>query len=100
MTRTLLIATLWLSATAFASAQSAAPSETTAPANKSEAAAPPPAAIQNAPPDKLSPGPLDSPNAVPADAKAERNASAPKIDAPAEKKTPGATTGQDAPPRK
>jgi hypothetical protein len=90
-----LIAIVMLAGTTLATAQNAAPSETSAPANKSEAATPAPAPIQNALPDKLAPGPLDSPNAVPADSKAEQNASSPKMDSAAEKKTPGTTTGQD-----
>jgi hypothetical protein len=68
------------------------------PGNKSEAATPAPPAQQNAPPDKVTPGPLNSPNAVPPDAKAEASAPALKMDSGAEKKLPApedATSGQD-----
>jgi len=68
------------------------------PGNKSEAATPAPPAQQNAPPDKVAPGPLNSPNAVPPDAKTEANAPALKMDSGAEKKLPAsedATSGQD-----
>ena len=64
------------------------------PGNKSEAAAPAPPAQQNAPPDKVTPGPLNSPNAVPPGAKAP----ALKMGSGAKKKLPaseGATSGQD-----
>jgi hypothetical protein len=68
------------------------------PGNKSEAATPAPPAQQNAPPDKVTPGPLNSPNAVPLDAKAEAKAPALKMDSGAEKKLPvseDATSGKD-----
>ena len=44
------------------------------PGNKSEAPTPAPPEQQNAPPDKVAPNPLNSPNAVPPDAKAEAKA--------------------------
>ncbi len=92
MTKTLLIAAALIAGIGFAVAQDQVPG------NKSEAATPAPPAQQNAPPDKVAPGPLNSPNAVTPDAKAEANAPALKMDSGAEKKLPaseGATSGQD-----
>jgi hypothetical protein len=56
------------------------------PGNKSEAATPAPPAQQNAPPDKVGPGPLSSPDAVPPDTKAETKEPALKMDAGTENK--------------
>src|SRR5450759_5217611 len=92
MTKTLLIAAALIAGIGFAVAQDQVPG------NKSEAATPVPPAQQNAPPDKVAPDPLNSPNAVTPDAKAEANAPALKMDSGAEKKLPaseGATSGQD-----
>ena len=92
MTKTLLIAAALIAGIGFAVAQDQVPG------NKSEAATPAPPAQQNAPPDKVAPGPLNSSNAVTPDAKAEANAPALKMDSGAEKKLPaseGATSGQD-----
>jgi hypothetical protein len=92
MTKTVLIAAALIAGIGFAVAQDQVPS------NKSEAATPAPPAQQNAPPDKVAPGPLNSPNAVPPDAKAEAKAPALKMDSGAEKKLPGsddAASGQD-----
>ena len=92
ITKTLLIATALIAGIGIVAAQDQVPG------NKSEAAAPAPPAQQNAPPDKITPGPLNSPNAVPPDAKAEANAPAPKMGSGAKKKLPaskGATSGQD-----
>ena len=97
MTKTLLIATTLIAGIGYALAQDQLPG------SKSEAASPAPPALQNAPPDKIGRGPLNSPNAVPPDAKAEGNAPPLKMDSAAEKKLPapdGATDGQDKrPPR-
>jgi hypothetical protein len=60
------------------------------PGNKSEAPTPAPPAQQNAPPDKLAPGRLPSPNAVAPDDKAEGNSPALKMDSAGEKKSPAA----------
>jgi hypothetical protein len=49
---------------------------------------PSPPTQQNAPPDKVAPGPFNSPNVVPPDDKAEANAPALKMDSAAEKKLP------------
>ena len=93
MTKTLLIVAALIAGIGFAVAQDQVPG------NKSEAATPaPPAQQQNAPPDKVTPGPLNSPNAVLPDAKAEANAPVLKMDSATEKKLPaseGATSGQD-----
>jgi hypothetical protein len=92
ITKTLLIATALIAGIGIVVAQDQVPG------NKSEAAAPAPPAQQNAPPDKVTPGPLNSPNAVPPDAKAEANAPALKMGSGAKKKLPaseGATSGQD-----
>src|SRR5476649_2281607 len=90
MTKTLLIVAALIAGIGFAVAQDQG--------NKSEAATPAPPAQQNAPPDKVAPGPLNSPNAVPPDAKAEASAPALKMDSGAKKKLPAsedATSGQD-----
>ena len=63
------------------------------PGNKSEAPTPAPPAQQNAPPDKLAPGRLPSPNAVAPDDKAEGNLPALKMDSAGEKKSPAAKSG-------
>jgi hypothetical protein len=92
MTKTLLIAAALIAGIGFAVAQDQVPG------NKSEAATPAPPAQQNAPPDRVAPGPLNSSNAVTPDAKAEANAPALKMDSGAEKKlsaSEGATSGQD-----
>jgi hypothetical protein len=60
-----------------------------APGNKSEAATPAPPTQQKAPPDKVAPGRLTSPNAVPPDDKAEGSSPALKMDG-TEKKSPTA----------
>ena len=97
MTKMVLITAALIAGIGFAVAQDQVPG------NKSEAAAPAPPAQQNAPPDKMGPGRLNSPNAVPPDAKAEGNAPALKMDSAAKKKLPApydATDGQDKrPPR-
>jgi len=54
-TKTLLIATALIAGIGIVAAQDQVPG------NKSEAAAPAPPAQQNAPPDKITPGPLNSP---------------------------------------
>ena len=82
MTRTLLIAAALIAGIGFAVAQDQAPG------NKSEAPSPAPPAQQNAPPEKVAPGPLNSRNAVPPEDKAEANAPALKMDSAAEKKLP------------
>jgi hypothetical protein len=92
MTKTVLIAAALIAGIGFAVAQDQVPG------NKSEAATPAPPAQQNAPPDKVAPGPLNSPNDVPPDAKAEAKTPALKMDSGAEKKLPGsddAAGGQD-----
>jgi hypothetical protein len=60
------------------------------PGNKSEGATPAPPAQQNAPPDKVAPGRLASPNAVTPDDKAEGNSPALKLDSGVEKQSPTA----------
>jgi hypothetical protein len=81
MTKFLVIAALLISGLGLAVAQDQVP-----PSNKSEAATPAPPAQQNAPPDKVAPGRLPSPNAVPPDDKAEGNSPALKMDSGADKK--------------
>ena len=91
MTKMVLITAALIAGIGFAVAQDQVPG------NKSEAATPAPPAQQNAPPDKVTPGPLNSPNAVPPDAKAEASPAL-KMDSGAEKKLPAsedATSGQD-----
>jgi hypothetical protein len=58
------------------------------PDNRTEAANPAPRALQNAPPDKIAPSPLNSPNGVAPDTKAETAAPALKMDTGAENKRP------------
>jgi hypothetical protein len=92
MIKTLLTAAALITGIGIAVAQDQVP------ANKNEAATPAPPAQQNAPPDKVAPGPLNSPNAVPPDAKAEANAPALKMESGTTKKMPsvdGATPDQD-----
>ena len=94
MKNTLLIIAALFAGTGIALAQEQVPG------NKSEGAAPAPPAQQNAPPDKLMPGPSNSPNAVPSDAKAEVHAPALNMESDPGKKltTPeGVTSGQDKP---
>jgi hypothetical protein len=85
MTKMLVIATVLIGGVGLAVAQDQVP-----PGNKSEAATPAPPAQQNAPPDKVAPGRLSSPNAVPPDDKAEGNSPALKLDSGADKKSPTA----------
>jgi hypothetical protein len=82
ITRILVIAAMLIGTLGFAGAQDHVP-----PDNKSEAPTPAPPAQQSAPPDKVAPGRLTSPNAVPPDDKAEGNSPALKMDSGAEKKT-------------
>ena len=82
MIKTLLTAAALITGIGIAVAQDQVP------ANKNEAATPAPPAQQNAPPDKVAPGPLNSPNAAPPDAKAEANAPTLKMDSGADKKMP------------
>ena len=94
MKNTLLIIAALVAGTGIALAQEQVPG------NKSEGAAPAPPAQQNAPPDKLMPGPSNSPNAVPPDAKAEVNSPALKLESAPEKKLTapeGAPSSQDKP---
>jgi hypothetical protein len=68
------------------------------PGNKTEAPTPAPPAQQNAPPEKIAPGPINPPNAVRPDAKAESNAPALKMDSGAETRLPasdGTISDQD-----
>jgi hypothetical protein len=83
--RSAIIATLLIGSLGFAVAQNQVP-----PGNKSEAATPAPPAQQNAPPDKIAPGRLPSPNAVPPEDKAEGNSPALKLDSGEDKKSPTA----------
>jgi hypothetical protein len=85
MTKIMVIAAVLMGGLGLAVAQ-----DQVAPGNKSEAATPAPPAQQNAPPDKVAPGRLSSPNAVPPDDKAEGNSPALKMDSGAEKKSPTA----------
>jgi hypothetical protein len=64
---------------------SAVAQDQVAPGNKNEAPTPAPPAQQNAPPDKVAPGRLTSPNAVPPDDKAEGNSPALKLESAGEK---------------
>src|SRR5437899_12536244 len=86
MTKILVIAAVLSGSMGFAVAQDQVP-----PGNKSEAATPAPPAQQNAPPDKVEPGRLTSPNALPPDDKAEGNSSALKMDSGGAKELPAAT---------
>lgn len=83
MTKFLMIAAVLVGGVGIAVAQDQVP-----PGNKSEAATPAPPAQQNAPPDKVAPGRLPSPNAEPPDGKAEGNSPALKMDSGADKKSP------------
>jgi hypothetical protein len=85
MTKILLVAAVLAGSIGFALAQNQVP-----PGNKTEAPTPAPPAQQNAPPDKVTPGRLTSPNAVPPDAKAEGNSRALNMDTEADKKSPTA----------
>jgi hypothetical protein len=85
MTKFLVIVGVLLGGLRLAVAQDQVP-----PGNKSEAATPAPPAQQNAPPDKVAPGRVPSPNAVPPDDKAEGNSPALKMDSGADKKSPTA----------
>jgi hypothetical protein len=86
MTKILLIAAAMLmGCIGFAVAQDQVP-----PGNKNEAPTPAPLAQQNAPPDKMAPGRLASPNAVPPDDKAEGNSRALKMDSAGETRSPAA----------
>ena len=92
MTKTLQIAAALIAGIGIAVAQVRLPD------NKSEGASPAPPAQQNAPPDKVAPGTLNLPNAVPPDAQAEINAPALDMDSGAKRKLPtsdGAKSGQD-----
>ena len=92
MTKIVLIAVALIGGIACAVAQDQVPG------NKNEAPTPAPPAQQNAPPDKVAPGPLNSPNAVPPDSKTEAKEPVLKMDSGAEKKLPGsdgAAAGQD-----
>jgi hypothetical protein len=82
MTKTLLITLMLIAGVEFVGAQDQVPG------SKSEAATPAPPALQNAPPDKVAPGVLNSSNAARPDAKAEATAPALKMDTGAEKKSP------------
>ena len=93
--KTLLIAAALVIGVGFAVAQNQAPD------NKNEAAAPAPPSQQNAPPDKIAPGPVKSPNDISPDAKVESKAPALKMDSDAGKKGPmprGETRGQGTKP--
>jgi hypothetical protein len=83
MTKFLVIAAVVVGGLGVAVAQ-----EQVAPGNKSEAATPAPPAQQNAPPDKVAPGPLPSPNAMPPDDKAESKTPGLKMDSGTDKKPP------------
>jgi hypothetical protein len=86
MTKILLIAAAMLiGGIGFACAQEQLP-----PGNKSEAPTPAPPLQQNAPPDKMAPGRLSSPDTSPPDGKAEGNSPALKMDSAGEKKSPAA----------
>ena len=92
MKKTVLIVTTLIAGVGVAVAQDQVPG------NKSEAATPAPPAQQSAPPDRLAPGPLTSPNAVPPDDKAEGKAPSLKMESGPEKKSPapqGETSGQE-----
>jgi hypothetical protein len=85
MTKILMIGAVLIGSIGFAVAQDLVP-----PGNKSEGPTPAPPAQQNAPPDKLVPGRLTSPNAVPPDDKAESNSPALKMDSDTNKRSPTA----------
>jgi hypothetical protein len=98
----LLIAAALVAGVGFSVAQNQAPDkQNQAPDRKSEAAAPAPPSQQSAPPDKVAPGSVNSPDAVPPDAKVESNAPALKMDSDAGKKGSaprGETRGQGTKP--
>jgi hypothetical protein len=79
MMKTVLIAAGVIAGLGFAAAQDQVPG------NKSEAATPAPSVQQNAPPDRVAPGPLDSTKAPP-DAKAESDTPTLKMDSATETK--------------
>jgi hypothetical protein len=86
MTKILLIAAAMLiGGIGFVFAQEQVP-----PGNKSEAPTPAPPMQQDAPPDRMAPGRLTSPNTSPPDDKAEGNSPALKMDSAGEKKSPAA----------
>jgi hypothetical protein len=64
------------------------------PDNRSEAASPAPPAQQNAPPDRVEPSPLQSPNGVSPDKKAEGKAPDLKMDSPAAGEAGGPKTAR------
>jgi hypothetical protein len=82
MKRKLLTAAALIAGIGYAVAQDQVP------ANKNEAPTPASPAQQSAPADKIAPGPLNSPNTAPPDAKAEANAPTLKMDSGADKKMP------------
>lgn len=85
MTKILMIGAVLIGSIGFVVAQDLVP-----PGNKSEAPTPAPPAQQSAPPDKLVPGRLTSPNAVPPDDKAESNSPALKMDSDTDNRSPTA----------
>ena len=90
MTKTLAIVVALIASIGLVVAQDQVPD------NKRETPTPAPPAQQNAPPEKVAPGPLNPPNAVSPDAKAESKAPALKMDSASDKKPAagGATRGQ------
>lgn len=90
MTKTLPIAVVFFASIGLAMAQDRAPG------NKNEAPTPAPPAQQNAPPDKVAPGAINSPNAEPPDAKAEATTPTLKMDSGADKKLPASQGGNRA----
>ena len=82
MNNTLLVAVLLTASIVMASGQDRTP------ANRTEAPAPAPPAQQNAPAEKLAPGPLSSPNTAPPDVKAETAAPVLKLDSGTDQKSP------------
>jgi hypothetical protein len=85
MTKLWVIVAVLIVGIGFAVAQDQAP-----PGNRTEAPTPAPPAQQNAPPDKVTPGRLASPNAAPPDDKAESKSPALKMDSGGEKNSPTA----------
>jgi hypothetical protein len=91
MTKTLLMVATLIASVGFVVGQNHVPGK------QNEAPSPAPPAQQNAPPDKIAPGPFSSPNAVHPDDEAERNAPALRMGSPAQEKLPatqGETRGQ------
>ena len=88
-----------LSAAALLAGMGLAVAQDRVPGNKSEAATPAPPAQQSAPPDKVGPGPLNSPDAVPPDTKAENNEPALKMDTGKENKKPPSDDPSTVQPR-